>query len=45
MPHRIEDLVVPSRQHVLVGAVLALGVLALVLALSVVPAPWIAWLR
>ena len=37
--------VVPSRQQVFVGAVLALGILAMVMALSVVPAPWIGWLR
>jgi hypothetical protein len=34
-----------KRRDVFVGAVLALGVLAVVLALSVVPAPWIAWFR
>jgi hypothetical protein len=35
----------PSRQATLAGAVLALGVLALILALRVVPAPWIGWFR
>lgn len=35
----------PSRHATLAGAVLALGILALIVALSVVPAPWIGWFR
>ena len=35
----------PNHRTVFVDAVLALDVLALLLALSVVPAPWIGWFR
>jgi hypothetical protein len=33
----------PSRREVTVGFVLALGILAVILALRVVPPPWRAW--
>jgi len=44
-PNGIVQAIVPSRQDLLVGAILTIGILAVIVAMKATPPPWSGWFK